>query len=332
VIFDNGIGSNSRVKWLVTSRNDIGIEEAIINETHLCTSLELNSDHVVRAVHAFIEFKVAALARRKKYTLELRAFVRKQLFEKAEGTFLWVALVCKALEKAQKRKVASFLATIPPGLGHLYDRMWKKLEGHTEDVETCRKILCTIIPAFRPLHLREIQTIIEEIDPEDLDTRKELVETCGSFITVRDDVVYFVHQSAKDYFTVGPGQGIISSTIATLHELLARRCVQLMTESLKRNMCGLRHPGVLVSEVPKTTIDRNLVRVQYSCQYWLRHVLAHHNSKTTSIDLNDGGYIDVFLQSKFLYWLETLSLLRKISEGVSDLLKLLPILSVSLYS
>ena len=223
-------------------------------------------------------------------------------------------------------------STIPSGLGHLYDRMWKKLEeGHTENVKICRKILCTIIPAFQPLHLREIQAIIEEIDSENLETCRELVEACGSFITIRDGVVYFVHQSAKDYFTVGSGQSIFPSTLAMLHEQLARRCVQMMTESLKRNICGLRHPGVLVSEVPKTTIDRNLVRVQYSCRYWLRHVLACHDSKTASIDLNDGGYLGVFLQANFLYWLETLSLLRKISEGISDLLKLFPIFLVSLY-
>jgi hypothetical protein len=55
--------SKSRLKWLMTSHNETPIKEAMITESHLCTSLEPNSDYAVQAVHTFIEVKVAALAR-----------------------------------------------------------------------------------------------------------------------------------------------------------------------------------------------------------------------------------------------------------------------------
>jgi hypothetical protein len=56
LVFLTGMSSTSEVKWLMTSRNETLIKETIITKSHLCTCLELNSDHVVRAVRTFIEF------------------------------------------------------------------------------------------------------------------------------------------------------------------------------------------------------------------------------------------------------------------------------------
>jgi hypothetical protein len=209
--------------------------------------------------------------------------------------------------------------------------MWEKFqERDVDDVRICQKILCAITLAFRPLHLKEIQAIIEEIELEDLEICRELIETCGYFVTIRDDVVYFIHQSAKDYFATGTGLKIFSSH-ATTHEQMAQRCVGLMTKYLNRNICGLAHPGVLVHEVPKSILDQKIRRIQYSCQYWLRHLRAHLNSQGSSHQLDDGGCVHMFLQSNLLYWLEILGLTKKMSEGIFDILELLQILSVSTY-
>lgn len=56
LVFHTGMSSMSKVKWLMTSRNETLIKETIITKSHLCISLELNSDRVVRAVRTFIEF------------------------------------------------------------------------------------------------------------------------------------------------------------------------------------------------------------------------------------------------------------------------------------
>ena len=71
LVFHSGISSTGRVKWLVTSHNESFIKEITITESYLSTSLELNSDYVVRAVYAFIEFKASILARRKRCSTEL---------------------------------------------------------------------------------------------------------------------------------------------------------------------------------------------------------------------------------------------------------------------
>jgi hypothetical protein len=100
----------SRVKWLVSSRNRSDIEERL-RATGSCAkiSLELNSCHISHAVNAFIDVKVSKLTERKAYKPELRETIQSYLYAKADGTFLWVALVCKELEGVQVRRTLSVL-------------------------------------------------------------------------------------------------------------------------------------------------------------------------------------------------------------------------------
>ena len=105
-----------KIKWLTTSRNEPAFIEQLGRGHQLHTSLELNSLHVTRAVAKFIDYKINELADLKSYTSELQAFVRKSLLEKAEGTFLWVALVCKELRKVRPQKAKSLLEKTPSGL------------------------------------------------------------------------------------------------------------------------------------------------------------------------------------------------------------------------
>jgi hypothetical protein len=45
-------------------------------------------------------------------------------------------------------------------------------------------------------------------------------------------------------------------------------------------------------------------------------------------DLQDGGAVDMFLRERFLYWLEALSLLRSLTEGIRSIQKLEHLLMV----
>ena len=229
-----------------------------------------------------------------------------------------------------KRRVRRFLSTIPAGLEHLYDRILGIVEDATiDDLIIRQEILSTMVMASQPLRVHEIQSLINAVgvEYEDFDCIEE-VRACGSFFTIRDDVVYFVHQSAKDYFVDGPGSKIFSSSYAVTHKALAQRCVRQMTKSLKKNICRLQHPGVIVPEVPKDIIEDNVGRVQYYCQYWLRHLQMNRNFQENSIDFDSNSYIHLFLRESLLYWLEALSLIGKLSTGVQDIIKVLGMLAV----
>ncbi|KAK6215747.1 vegetative incompatibility protein HET-E-1 [Colletotrichum tabaci] len=94
--------SSTPVKIIVTSRNWPEIEYGLahnVQTPRIC--LELNERSVSTAVRHYISYKVNELARRKKYDDATRAQVHAYLTSKADGTFLWVALVYEQLAGIQ---------------------------------------------------------------------------------------------------------------------------------------------------------------------------------------------------------------------------------------
>jgi hypothetical protein len=268
VLIFNSRSSIPNVKWLMTSRNLVHIKEVLLSKSCLSVDLERNSACVLKAVRTFIEFKVLALTKKKGYLLKTQRIIMDTLFEIAKGTFLWVALVCTNLEKVIALRAPKILAEIPAGLGKLYDRMLKELRAsESKSPALCERILCTMLLAFWPLHLRELQTLINvaKTEKEDLQNFQTLVKACGSFFTIRDNVVYFVHKSANDYFMDGKGLEIFPLNVSSPHTLLARHCINVMNKSLERNMCDITHPSVNVSALSKQIIQGKLMRVQYAC-------------------------------------------------------------------
>ena len=111
----------------------------------------------------------------------------------------------------------------------------------------------------------------------------------------------------------------------TAHSNLAESCLKAMSSVLKRDMCGLQMPGALTSEVESSTVSHCLpVHVQYACRYWVYHL------QQGNIDLCDNGQIHIFLQKHFLHWLEALSLIKKMSEGVLMVKVLQSMINVSI--
>ncbi|CAG8976798.1 hypothetical protein HYALB_00012504, partial [Hymenoscyphus albidus] len=93
--------TSTRVKWIVSSRNEPNIEARLrLDHTQTRLSLELNKEHVSRAVQLFIDFKVSKL-RLIEDDGELQEIIRGQIYDKANGTFLWAALVLKELEPVE---------------------------------------------------------------------------------------------------------------------------------------------------------------------------------------------------------------------------------------
>ena len=105
---------------------------------------------------------------------------------------------------------------------------------------------------------------------------------------------------------------------------VANHCIQLMSEKLKRDICGLNAPGAQITEVPPDRKKHCLTaELQYACQYWVQHL---QRSKT---QLLDDGQVHMFLREHLLHWLEALSLMRKTAEGVLAIISLDSMIMVS---
>jgi hypothetical protein len=306
-----------KAKWIITSRNEPQIKRKLENNPSIYhTSLELNSDHVTLAVREFIRVKVKDL----NYDEPMRKEVETYLTANADGTFLWVALVCQELKNIhEKRKVQSRLYRFPSGLEPLYGRMLEQIKNlpDYDDHEYCMKVLRTAVLAYRPLHLTEFIFAADLPDKEftDLKDVRQLISQCGSFLTVRHKTVYFIHQSAKDFLSNTKGCWIFPTTKEDEHYLIADRLLRLMYQKLKRNICDLDRLDVEGAE--PTIISQHISSVlQYSCRYWVDH------SEDGKVSLDDEGPVHFFLQKYCMYWLEVMSLVGEIPQAMAILTNL----------
>jgi hypothetical protein len=333
--------SISKVKWLIASRNKPEIEERLRPDAlRLKISLELNSVHISHAVDSFIGFKVQQLAARKGYDTPLKQEVESVVREKAEETFLWVALVCKELEEVRLWRTRTVLKELPPGLEPLYERMMEQIQSgnNPEDANLCIQILRSATIAYRPLHLQELIPIahLPEEQFEDTLSVTELVEQCGSFLTIREERIYFVHQSAKDYFDTGKGLRIFPSGTSNEHYEIMCRSLQVMSVVLREDICDLQKPGASASDVGDKICNSPLARIEYACYYWADH-LAYYLSRPDRIQryessLSDNGAIYMFLQKHLLHWLEAMSLLRMMTKAGQTVRILQSIIKVSSFN
>lgn len=323
IITGNNFETRSKVKWLVASRHRPDIEERLRpNGLRIKISLELNATHVSRAVNTFINYKVRELAARKKYDTKLQKEVKNQLRKKAEATFLWVALACKRLsdEEVPLWETRSVLRDLPSGLEPLYGLMMNQILRRG-DVELCKQILRTVTVTFRPLLLRELAATagLPEALFDSTSSLHDLVDRCGSFLTVREGAIHFIHQSAKDYLATGNGRRIFPSSKAEEHGNIMHRSLDLMANTLRKDMCNLKKPGALAREAEQNISNGLLPRIGYACCYWVNHLgdyLVDSDSAQRYQILHDGRKVHEFLQNHLLHWIEVLSLLRTMPEGV----------------
>jgi hypothetical protein len=72
-----------------------------------------------------------------------------------------------------------------------------------QNPELCRQVLSIVIAAYRPLHLQELYILsgLSTQVPDINQSTAAIVKMCGSFLTIRDDTVYIIHQSAKDFLS-----------------------------------------------------------------------------------------------------------------------------------
>jgi hypothetical protein len=107
----------------------------------------------------------------------------------------------------------------------------------------------------------------------------------------------------------------VNGNHAHLH--LLHQCLQLMDKTLRQDICGLLTPNALANDIEQSVIDEFLPpQVQYVCLYWVQH-LEHSNHKRQL----EAPLID-FMQRHFLHWLEALSLLQRLGDGVKSTLQL----------
>jgi hypothetical protein len=329
------------VKWLVSSRNWPPIKEQLDkaeSKMNLCLELnaELNAESVSAAVSIFIRHKVRQLAREKKYDDRTQDAVLEHLLSNANDTFLWVALVCQNLKNIPRsipgREIRARLNSFPPGLDSLYEQMITQIHQSGES-ELCMRILSSIATVYEPITLSELTSLVEMLEDmsDNTESLQEIIGLCGSFLTVRKDTIYFVHQSAKDYLLIKASNEVFPRGKEETHHEIFSRSLEVISRTLRRDVYNLGAMGYPIERVKQPDPDP-LAASRYSCIYWIDHYNWSSNACTNQeeISLQDKVAIENFISKKYLYWLEALSLCRSMSDGVASITKLEALLQVNL--
>jgi hypothetical protein len=330
------IPSSNRVKWLITSRNEAHIVqklESIGDEAKLSLELKQNAEQVTRAVDVYIDYKLSCLDLLNDDGM--REQVRSELRHKADGTFLWVALVIQELKRQfEEYGICDPLVVVkesPLGLHELYDRMMDRNQrlprNHTS---ICRLLLSTTAVAYRPLFLVEMGSLRGLAGRAMVlaENVRKIVAMCGSFLTVRDEQIYLIHQSAKDYLSGKMAVAALPSQGEMHHDLFSQS-PKIMSSTLERDMYDFVELGIPIDQIEKPDPDP-LATARYLCVYWIDHLSVWNPTSTARYDnvLQDGGVVDVFLRDKFWYWLEALSLCKRVAKGIVSVGKLWSLIQV----
>jgi hypothetical protein len=320
--------TSSCIKWMVSSRNRPDIEEQLEQAGHnVRLSLELNAESVSAAVGVFIQYKVSQLAQQKGYNKQTQDAVFARLRSSAGGTFLWVALVCQDLKKTAKRNALKKLDSFPPGLDALYEQMMQQIRV-SDDAELCKQVLALDALVYRPITLEELVALAkplgEVVDETDL---REIIGLCGSFLTLREDTIYFVHQSAKDFLFAKAYDEAFPDGSKAIHQAIFLRSLAILSKTLHRDMYSLEAPGYPIKnvELPKTD---PLAVLRYLCVYWIDHLYESKALISSASSLQAADIVEDFLRKKYLYWLEGLSLCKSVGEGVLSMEKLWSLVQV----
>ncbi|KAG9235725.1 hypothetical protein BJ875DRAFT_533996 [Amylocarpus encephaloides] len=241
-----------RTKWIVSSRNWPSIEKDLDRATQkISMCLELNEKSVSAAVTTYIKSK-------------------RYLSSNVNGTFLWVALVCQELAFISEWEVEEMLSTFPPGLDIFYMRMIEQIST-SRTAKRCKSILAVVsLPSF-------------------LDMPPQSSRLCGSFLTLRERTISFVHQSAKDFLIKEASNDIFPSGIDDINHAIFSRSLQVI----------LRAPGISIDQVKQPDPDP-LAAIRYSCLYWVDHLLDYQTRDNIIPDLKDSGSVYNFLRQYFL--------------------------------
>jgi hypothetical protein len=316
---------SQNVKWLISSRPEVDLLAALkdqgTNSLDASNSLvELDTQRLAGPVNVYIDHKLTILKRRPGYSDSVLVEVSHEVRERAENTFLWVALVFKELNSVEGWDAVETVQNIPLGLTDLYSHMMARIDrGNERNRQRCKNVLAATFLVYRPLSLAELAVVAglpEKINP------RTIVDRCGSFLTIKDETVYLIHQSAKDYLGDNYVTRLQPVGVIQGHMDIGIRAIDAMSSMLRRNMYNL-DLGFKPENMTPPDPDP-LAPIRYSCVFWADHLCSLNNDNSRLLgELADDGKVFGFLKEYFLRWLESLSLIGKLSNGLLSIRKIL---------
>jgi hypothetical protein len=333
-----------RVKFFITGRPEPRIKTGfrlplLVDATNVFILHDVHSTLINNDIRLFLKHELSELAQRH----QLNGWPSEKdlniLCHRAGGLFVYAVATVKFLSRnthlpEQRLDVIVNLpeSTAPEGktyfrphttLDSLYMAVLQMAfsDDEPEVYSRVRSTIGAIVLLANPLPPSGISELIG-LDPKEVILFLTLVH---SLLILDEDFSQPVkpfHKSFPDFITDSSRCTDTRFYISPphLHPELATNCLRVMNEGLEQNLLSLPDYA-LNSEVKdlQTRIDGHIsLALQYACQSWHNHLV-----KTTGDITNVISYLHVFLEEKFLAWLEVVSVLGTTVRAVAALEQLM---------
>jgi ankyrin repeat protein len=279
MMFQSGARSDHRLRLIVVSRNHpYTIQQAL--DGFLRVRLEPdNSAHIKRDIYKFIDERMSTL----RCPSETRSYIRQKLFDRSEGTYLWIGFAINSLKKVRVIDMEKTVDAFPKGLEAIYRRMFLAISG--SERTRVMEILRWVLTALRPLSLQELARgqSLEDAIADEVAYAGDLLIIVGSksstSSTRATKTVAPVHSSVSDFF-YGISEHDADLTgfrlkVPTSHDHLARRLFDYTYLALQTAPSNFNNGMEFwLIERPR---EFDHVLLEYALSFGLQHLLRIGN-------------------------------------------------------
>jgi len=196
--------------------------------------------------------------------------------------------------------------------------------SRAEELVNVRAVLSAVVLAENPLSPSAIGPIFG------LDTWRSIVPLLSaiqSLLIFHDDnlnrPVRPFHPSFHDFLTdptrCHPKSGFYVFVPDHQIELLVK-CIELMNLELEMNICSLQHAANNEDEATRKRAEERISpALEYTCKSWYKHLRALDPNLNNNQVSRITHTLRLFLEEKFLFWLEVLGLLGVVKDAIHAL-------------
>jgi hypothetical protein len=239
----------------------------------------------------------------------------------SEGLFIFAATVCRlvAVEERPDRALETFLSDKSRTIGErkdsinmeplhqMYSRILLKATT-SKDQAVLQKILGAIATLCEPVRPKALARLLR-MDEHDIHSHLQGLHSVVRMSLRDEGPIRLFHASFGDFLFDTQQHWATNFRMERplVHGQLLEACITAMEACLKRDICGLQIPGISVAGVDQKILDENIPEyVRYACRYWSEHFKAAGTDPTR---------VNLFLRKHLLNWLESMSLIKRLSES-----------------
>ncbi|KAF5973206.1 vegetative incompatibility het-e-1 [Fusarium coicis] len=246
-----------------------------------------------------------------------------QLSTTPEPLFIYAATLCRFVSDKNRGPIQQLIMWLEQGsksqLHQIYCPILDQAFAGFDEEEFLQKLrfLGTIVLLARPLSAKSLTLLLHT----DLDDISWWVPRLYAVLHVPSELyqrIQLLHKSFSDFLTSDDllGSNRYKINTADIHTNLAEACIQCMQAKLKQDICEIQKPGTTKAEIDANVINSSIpAELDYACNYWFLHL------KRSDRSLSSFTY--TFLFDHLLHWVEALSLLGRLADGVSILREVL---------